>query len=54
MSYWNEGPMLPSLTVHEQEKPPRSVVYDHTGQPYARPKQPLGFIDPNNLPKSRP
>jgi len=48
--FWGYYPLLPNLTVTEKDDKP-SVVYDHTGQPYAKHKPPLGFIDPNNLPK---
>lgn len=47
--WWDTGPVIPHLTVFETEKP-NVVIYDHNGQPYTRPKVPLGFIDPNNLP----
>jgi len=49
MSWWAEGPLLPNLTVFEEEKP-LVVILDHTGQPYVRHRAPMGFIDPNNLP----
>jgi len=50
MAWWDAGPLLPPLTVYEQEKPTPAVVYDHTGQAWIRPRPPMGFIDPNNLP----
>lgn len=46
--YWNLENNTSTITVNEQDKRP-AVVYDHTGQPYARPKPPMGFIDPRNL-----
>ena len=51
MSWWDNEPMLPFLTVYEAEES-RPVIYDHKGQPYYRPKAPIGFIDPNNPPKA--
>ena len=43
-SWWDEGIKVPhSQTVQEQEKPTPAIVYDHTGQPFVRPKQPMGF-----------
>jgi hypothetical protein len=54
MTWWlHDGPLLPTLTVFESEKE-RPVVYDHNGQPYIRPKPPMGFIDPNRLPTPTP
>lgn len=47
---WKSSKPLTTCTVVEQEQT-RIIIYDHTGQPYARPKQPIGFIDPNKLPR---
>lgn len=47
---WGFTPLLPNLQVIEKDDRP-AIVFDHNGQPWARPKQPMGFIDPNNLPK---
>ncbi|WP_020472378.1 hypothetical protein [Zavarzinella formosa] len=51
MNWWYDEPLLPQLTVYEEEKSP-VVIYDHTGQPYSRPKPPMGFIDPANPPRA--
>jgi hypothetical protein len=54
MTWWTgDVPLLPNLVVEERDHRP-AVVYDHTGQVWARPKPPLGFIDPDNLPSSKP
>jgi hypothetical protein len=50
---WKWSESLSTMIIHEQEKP-LVVIYDHTGQPYARPKVPMGFIDPRNLQTSSP
>jgi hypothetical protein len=43
-SWYDEGIKVPhSQAVHEQDKPASVVVYDHTGQPYVKPRQPMGF-----------
>jgi hypothetical protein len=42
--WWFDGSRVPETrTVFEQEKPEAAVVYDHTGQPFVRPRQPMGF-----------
>lgn len=49
---WHRKNLAPSPSgnvVIETEKP-LAVIYDHNGQPYGRPRVPMGFIDPNNLP----
>lgn len=52
MSDWEDSHLtLNTITVHEQEQKP-AIVYDHTGQPWSRPKPPMGFIDPANPPKA--
>jgi hypothetical protein len=43
-SWWMEcGPIPEARTVLEQNKPEQPVVYDHTGQPFVKPRQRVGF-----------
>lgn len=43
-SWWDDGHGVPETrTVLEQDKPEPVVIYDHTGQPYHRPRCRMGF-----------
>lgn len=50
---WRESEPLPSMYVYEEGPPLRPIIYGPDGTPYQRPRVPLGFIDPNNLPRNK-
>jgi len=42
--WWFDGGRVPEVrTVLEQDKPQQPVVYDHTGLPFVKSRQPMGF-----------